>query len=450
MRLHQPIIFMSAAVLLSVLALLAVISFNGAPTFGHAPLTLSPQVMNAGGGNGSTYMNYALADPVSTTTPAPCFKVGFSSPSYYTEALYGNMTIPVIRTGKAAQACSVVYHTIDDTAIAGIDYVNTSGTISFAARDTMKNITIPVTMDGYYTTGKHLQVKLSHPVNDAITIDTADIYINQTKVVLYFNMTKNTGTTVVDDSGNGNNGIAHGSTTTLYHDQAGAYIYFNNSYNGGYYDYVNVPNVPVLNCTGITMEAVFRSNKTDKSFPINPTFNTILIKRLYGENGYWFGTDGMGHPYAYFTNNGTITSTHSYKTYDKSTVCDNMTHWIGVSYNTSRWIWMVDGVVVNQSSGQFPPIGQSIFQLMLSQGGNNHAIAGSEYMVRVVNGAESSEQMLADYQLDAWRVGIGAPQSTDQRRHQGPGEFLRQFLGGLYNWTFFASLKDMFSYEHAL
>lgn len=428
---------MSAAVLLSLLALLAVIGFNGAPTPGHAPLTLSPQVMNTGWGNGSTYMNSAQADPVPMTGTTPCFEVGFSNPSYYTEELYGNMTIPVTRTGNTAQACSVEYHTVDDTAIAGIDYVNTSGTISFAAGDTTKNITLPVTMDGYYTTGKHLQVKLSSPVNDAITIDTADIYINQTKVVLYFNMTNNTGATVVDNSGNGNNGIAHGSTTTLYHDQAGAYIYFNNSYDSGYNDYVNVPNVPILNCTGITMEAVFRTNKTDKNFPVNPTFNTILIKRLYGENGYWFGTDGIGHPYAYFTNNGTITSTHSYKTYDESTVCDNMTHWIGISYNTSRWIWMVDGIVVNQSVGPFPPIGQSMFQLMLSQGGNNHAITGSEYMVRVVNGAESPEQMLADYQLDAWRVGVGASQSTGQHRQYGLGELLRQFLSGLYNSTFF-------------
>lgn len=333
--------------------------------------------------------------------------VQFSSPTYYTEELYGNLTIPVTRTGNN-QTSSVSYRTVDGSALAGTDYTATSGTLSFQPGDTQKNIVIPITMDGWYTSGKHLQVILSNPVNTYINRSIADIYVNASRTVLYYNFTRDTGTTVVDESGLGNNGKAYGSCANVYNDASGSYIWFNNSRTGGkwdYYDYVATPSVPSLNATSVTMEAVIRTNKTDASFGISPTFNTILIKRIYGQNGYWFGTQGNGHPYAYFTNNGNITNVYSYNnTYNPATVADNQVHFLAVSYNTTQWTWVVDGVVTNAGTGHFQPIGQTALQLELSQVANNHAIQGNEYMVKVMNGAETAEQMLADYQAQAWRL----------------------------------------------
>jgi hypothetical protein len=333
--------------------------------------------------------------------------IQFSSPTYYTEELYGNLTIPVIKTGDN-QTSSVSYTTVDGSALAGTDYIATSGTLNFLPGDTQKDIVIPLTMDGWYTEGKHLQVILSKPVNTYINRSIADIYINASRTVLYYNFTKDTGTTVVDDSGLGNNGKAYGSCANVYSDASGSYIWFNNSRTGGkwdYYDYVATPSVPSLNATSITMEAVIRTNKTDASFGISPTFNTILIKRIYGQNGYWFGTQGNGHPYAYFTNNGNITNIYSYSDiYNPATVADNRTHFLAVSYNTTQWTWVVDGVVTNSGTGHFQPIGQTALQLELSQVANNHAIQGNEYMVKVMNGAETAEQMLTDYQTQAWRL----------------------------------------------
>lgn len=333
--------------------------------------------------------------------------VQFSSPTYYTEELYGNLTIPVTRTGNN-QTSSVSYRTVDGSALAGTDYTATSGTLSFQPGDTQKNIVIPITMDGWYTSGKHLQVILSNPVNTYINRSIADIYVNASRTVLYYNFTGDTGTTVVDESGLGNNGKAYGSCANVYNDASGSYIWFNNSRTGGkwdYYDYVATPSVPSLNATSVTMEAVIRTNKTDASFGISPTFNTILIKRIYGQNGYWFGTQGNGHPYAYFTNNGNITNVYSYNnTYNPATVADNQVHFLAVSYNTTQWTWVVDGVVTNAGTGHFQPIGQTALQLELSQVANNHAIQGNEYMVKVMNGAETAEQMLADYQAQAWRL----------------------------------------------
>ena len=333
--------------------------------------------------------------------------IQFSSPTYYTEELYGNLTIPVTRTGSN-QTASVSYTTIDGTAYAGTDYIATSGTLDFGQGETRKNIVIPITTDGWYTRDKHFQVVLSKPVNAFLNRSVADIYVNASRAILYYNFTRDTGTNVVDESGLGNNGTAYGSCAHVYNDTSGSYIWFNNSRTGGkwdYYDYVATPNVPSLNATSVTMEAVIRTNKTDASFGLSPTFNTILIKRLYGENGYWFGTQGNGHPYAYFTNNGNITNIYSYNnTYNPATVADNQTHFLAVSYNTTQWTWMVDGVVTNSGKGHFQPIGQSVLQLELSQVANNHAIQGNEYMVKVMNGAETAEQMYADYQAQAWRL----------------------------------------------
>ncbi len=56
----------------------------------------------------------------------------FSSPTYVVNESGGYATLTVIRTGGTNQTANVQYATVDGTAVAGVNYVTNSGTLSFA------------------------------------------------------------------------------------------------------------------------------------------------------------------------------------------------------------------------------------------------------------------------------------------------------------------------------
>jgi hypothetical protein len=58
-----------------------------------------------------------------------------------------NATLTVSRTGGAASGVTVDLVTADGTAIAGVDYVETSGTVTFAANQASRFITVPLLTD---------------------------------------------------------------------------------------------------------------------------------------------------------------------------------------------------------------------------------------------------------------------------------------------------------------
>jgi uncharacterized repeat protein (TIGR01451 family) len=80
----------------------------------------------------------------------------------------GSVTLTVDRTGGSLGAVSVDYATSDYTGIAGVNYIASSGTVSFADGQTTATITIPVLNDGVIlgpTTG--FFVTLSNPTGGA-------------------------------------------------------------------------------------------------------------------------------------------------------------------------------------------------------------------------------------------------------------------------------------------
>lgn len=80
----------------------------------------------------------------------------------------GSIILNVSRTGFQKQPASISYSTVNDTAIAGVDYTAKSGVINFATGQTTANITIPVSnnllQDGY----REFRVILSNPSNGAV------------------------------------------------------------------------------------------------------------------------------------------------------------------------------------------------------------------------------------------------------------------------------------------
>lgn len=94
--------------------------------------------------------------------------VGFLQPTmHHNENQVIN--IPVVRTNGFTGAVSVDYTTEDDTALAGVDYVAASDTLSWGDGDSSQKI-IPVTINPISGGDKQFQVRLTDPVG-GVTLD---------------------------------------------------------------------------------------------------------------------------------------------------------------------------------------------------------------------------------------------------------------------------------------
>ncbi|MBW4419144.1 MAG: DUF4347 domain-containing protein [Myxacorys californica WJT36-NPBG1] len=75
-----------------------------------------------------------------------------------------NAVFTVTQTGPGPWTVSVNYTTVDGTAVAGSDYVITSGTLNFANSETTKTITVPIIGDRVAEFGETFSVVLSNAV----------------------------------------------------------------------------------------------------------------------------------------------------------------------------------------------------------------------------------------------------------------------------------------------
>ena len=74
-------------------------------------------------------------------------------------------------------AVTVDYATSDGTAIAGSDYANTSGTLTFAANQLTQSISVPVVNDLIFENNKTFNITLSNPTNATIATAAASVSI---------------------------------------------------------------------------------------------------------------------------------------------------------------------------------------------------------------------------------------------------------------------------------
>ncbi|MHC5541724.1 Calx-beta domain-containing protein, partial [Singulisphaera rosea] len=72
--------------------------------------------------------------------------LSISNPAPFPEGSTGtsNMVFVISRSGDTAPALSVHYQTQNGTAVAGVDYVTTSGSVNFAANQTSATVSVPV------------------------------------------------------------------------------------------------------------------------------------------------------------------------------------------------------------------------------------------------------------------------------------------------------------------
>ena len=131
------------------------------------------QLLNPGGAGLGTnsYHGYTIIDD--DNPPAQPY-VGFAAAAGSVIENAGSVQVAVALSSPAAAACSVDYATANGTATQPDDYATTSGTLSFAAGESVKYISVPVTNDLVLESTEALAVTLTGPVG--LNLGSASIH----------------------------------------------------------------------------------------------------------------------------------------------------------------------------------------------------------------------------------------------------------------------------------
>jgi hypothetical protein len=156
----------------------------------------------------------------------------FSTSAYSVNENQGTATITVTRTEGSNVAVSVGYATSNGTATAGGDYTAVSGTLNFAAGETSKTFTVPITNDSAVENDETVNLTLSSPTGGAtlgspataaLTIHSDDTSGQPVTVTLQQGVNGYAGTTDVDISTQYAQYTGGNGTTTFDGSQLGVY-----------------------------------------------------------------------------------------------------------------------------------------------------------------------------------------------------------------------------------
>ena len=87
----------------------------------------------------------------------------FSAASYSVSEGGGSLPVTIRRSGSTASADSVYFATANGTAVAGSDYTAVSQTVSFAAGEATKTVSVPIKDDGLLESSETVSLSLSSP-----------------------------------------------------------------------------------------------------------------------------------------------------------------------------------------------------------------------------------------------------------------------------------------------
>lgn len=155
---------------------------------GETSKTFSVPIMDDSSTNGARAFTVTLSNPTGAALAADlgtatvtinddesvAFGSGafkFSRSNYSVLESSGKAVITVQRTGGSIFAASVNYATTSLSASGGADFTHTSGTLSFAAGEAAKIITIPILKDDLSDSGETFAVELSSPTGNVPLIE---------------------------------------------------------------------------------------------------------------------------------------------------------------------------------------------------------------------------------------------------------------------------------------
>lgn len=154
------------------------VATNGTLTFGSNELTkvVSVPLINDTLPEGNETLFFHLANPAGggtlglVTNATLTIKddessVSFSNATYTVSEAGRSVVLSVVRSGALLTPVSVDFATADGTAVAGLDYTATNGTLSFPANTPVKTITIPIKEDTLVEGDEIFSVRLTNPQN---------------------------------------------------------------------------------------------------------------------------------------------------------------------------------------------------------------------------------------------------------------------------------------------
>ncbi len=124
----------------------------------------------SGPSSGTTISNATAAVTV-VAAPQQSSTVSITS-SASVAASSGSVALTVTRSGSTTGTSTVAYFTTNRTATAGVNYTYTSGTLTFAANETSKTITVPILNSSSQTSDRSFSVTISGPSSET-TISNA-------------------------------------------------------------------------------------------------------------------------------------------------------------------------------------------------------------------------------------------------------------------------------------
>jgi hypothetical protein len=137
--------------------------------------TFTVPIVNDSAIESTETIDLSLFDPVGATLGSPSTAVlsvvdndlpgtfALGAAAYSVSEGAGAATITVVRTGGSAAGATVQYATSDGTALAGVHYTATSGTLSLAAGQTSRTFTVPVTDNAAVDPTRTFTVVLANP-----------------------------------------------------------------------------------------------------------------------------------------------------------------------------------------------------------------------------------------------------------------------------------------------
>lgn len=156
---------------------------------GQTVATVSVPILNNGVFTGDRYFTLQLQNQTPGALGAPSSaqvtiidaqqlpRVQVESPAFNVARNIGTAPITVTLGTPSAFTVSVAYATTNGTALAGVDYNATAGTLTFAPGETIKTVAVTVLDSGIYVGDKTFNLTLSNPIQ-AVLGDNAQTSVS--------------------------------------------------------------------------------------------------------------------------------------------------------------------------------------------------------------------------------------------------------------------------------
>lgn len=100
-------------------------------------------------------------DNPGAAAPNPYFHI--SDPHFHRRVGAGTVTFRIYRTGPLGGSQIINYQTVDDTAIAGLDYTAVIGSVTFNANDTFKDVVVSILPERQFTGNRQFFLQVTNP-----------------------------------------------------------------------------------------------------------------------------------------------------------------------------------------------------------------------------------------------------------------------------------------------